>query len=93
MHRACCAAVLSLAALPICSKITVTKLTCNYQAGLAVTQGNTRLGWQMTSDRNNDRQTAYQIMVRENVTNKKVFDSGRTKSDITLYLFLIFNQL
>lgn len=81
MRRACCIAMLSLAALPICSKLTVTKQTCNYQAGMAVTRGGARLGWQMTSDKNNDRQTAYQIMVRENVTNKKVFDSGRTKSD------------
>lgn len=81
MQRACCITMLSLAALPICSKLTVIKQTCNYQAGMAVTKGGARLGWQMTSDKNNDRQTAYQIMVRENVTNRKVFDSGRTKSD------------
>ena len=81
IHRTWCIAALSFIAIPICAKLTVTKLTCNYQAGMAVTKGGARLGWQITSDKNNDRQTAYQILVKENVTNKKVFDSGRTKSD------------
>lgn len=74
-------ALLILTALQINAKLTVTKLTCNYQSGLAVTRGDIRLGWQMTSDVNNDSQTAYQITVYENVTNKKVYASGKVKSD------------
>lgn len=74
-------AMLAMAALQASAKLTVTKLTCNYQSGLAVTQGDIRLGWQMTSDTNGDKQTAYQITVFENVTNKKVYNSGKVKSD------------
>lgn len=68
-------------ALQANAKLTVTKLTCNYQSGLAVTDGELRLGWQMTSDTNGDKQTAYQIEVFENVTDKKVYNSGKVKSD------------
>lgn len=74
-------ALLAMAALQANAKLTVTKLTCNYQSGLAVTEGDLRLGWQMTSDTNGDKQTAYQITVFENVTNKKVYNSGKVKSD------------
>lgn len=81
MRKTLCLAVMSIAVLPACAKLTVTKLTCNYQAGLAITKGETRLGWQMTSDVNADRQTAYRIVIRENVTGKKVFDSKRITSD------------
>lgn len=62
------------------AKLTVTKMTCNYQSGLAVTEGDLRLGWQMTADTNGERQTAYQITVWENVNNKKVYDTGKVKS-------------
>lgn len=74
-------AFLTAVALQTSAKLTVTKLTCNYQSGLAVTEGSVRLGWQMTSDVNGDRQTAYQITVCENVTNKRVYSSGKVKSD------------
>lgn len=80
VHTAWCIAAMSLFALPACAKLTVTRLTCNYQAGMAVTEGDARLGWRMTSDRNGDMQTAYQIVICENVTGKKVFDSGKTVS-------------
>lgn len=63
------------------AKLTVTKMTCNYQSGPAVTKGDLRLGWQMTADTNGERQTAYQITVWENVKNKKVYDTGKVKSD------------
>ena len=74
-------AFLTAVALQTSAKLTVTKLTCNYQSGLAVTEGSVRLGWQMTADVNGDRQTAYQITVCENVTNKRVYSSGKVKSD------------
>lgn len=74
-------AFLTAVALQTSAKLMVTKLTCNYQSGLAVTEGSVRLGWQMTSDVNGDRQTAYQITVCENVTNKRVYSSGKVKSD------------
>lgn len=81
MYRVVCLYALLLAALPVCAKLTVTKQTCNYQKGIAVTEGSTRLGWQMASDRNGDRQSAYRIVVYENVTNKKIYDSGKVLSD------------
>lgn len=73
-------ALLVISSLPASAKLKVTKLTCNYQQGLAITQGDVRMGWQMTSDVNDDKQTAYQIKVVENVTNKSVYDSGKKKS-------------
>lgn len=74
-------ALLAVLALPASAKLTVTKLTCNYQPGLAVTEGDIRMSWQMTSDTNGDRQTAYRISIRENVTGKKIYDSGKRISD------------
>lgn len=75
--------LLSVLLLVSCSagaKLTVTRLTCNYQDGMAVTYGDIRMGWQMESDINNDRQTAYQIRIFENITGKKTYDSGIKKS-------------
>ena len=69
-----------LGLLPADAKLRVTKLTCNYQSGMAVTDGIASLGWQMESDKNGDRQTAYRIKIVENVTDKAVFDSGKKKS-------------
>lgn len=60
--------------------LTVTKQTCNHQEGLALSQGDITLGWQMHSDRNGDKQTAYQICVYENITNKQVYSTGKVKS-------------
>lgn len=74
-------ALLTIAALQANAKIKVTQTTCNYQKGLAVVQGDIKLGWMMASDVDNDRQTAYQIVVTENVSGKTVFDSKRQKRD------------
>ena len=65
----------------VSAKLTVTKLTCNYQDGMAITTGSIRMGWQMTSDVKNDRQTACHIRIFENITGKKVYDSGKKNSD------------
>ena len=77
---------MALSAATADAKITITKNTCNYQDGLAVCTGDIRLGWQMLSDANEDRQTAYQILVTENVTGKKVFNSKKKKSSESQFI-------
>ncbi len=72
--------LLALASMPAGAKISITHTTCNYQQHLAVSKGDVRLGWQMSSDVNGDKQTAYQILVTENVTGKKIYNSGKCKS-------------
>ena len=72
--------ILLLVSCSMSAKLTVTKLTCNYQDGLAVTAGDIRVGWQMKADTNGDRQTAYRIRIFENITGKSVYDSGKTAS-------------
>lgn len=73
--------ILPISATTANAKINVTNLICNYQSGQAVTSGDVRVGWQMTSDIIGDRQTAYRIVVKENVTDKIVYDSKKVKSD------------
>lgn len=73
-------ALLALASLQAEAKITITQTTCNYQKGLAVSKGDVRFGWQMTSDVNNDHQKAYQLIIKENITGRQVYDSGKKKS-------------
>ena len=68
------------------AKITITNTICNYQKGLAVCTGDIRLGWQMLSDVNDDKQTAYQILVTENVTGKKVYNSKKRKSEESQFI-------
>ena len=51
--------LLAFSALSAEAKITITQTTCNYQKGLAVVTSGVRLGWQMQSDTDNDRQQAY----------------------------------
>lgn len=85
------AALAALVSLCADAKLTVTRLTCNYQGvpvtaddgGIdqtAITTGGIRLGWQMTADTNGERQSAYEITICENVTNKKVYTTGKVKS-------------
>lgn len=62
------------------AKLTVTRLTCNYQDGMAITCGSMRVGWRMTADSNGERQSAYRIRVSENVTGKTVYDTGKITS-------------
>lgn len=75
------------------AKLTVTRLICNYQgcpvtaAGngctspTAITEGDITLGWQMTAETNGERQSAYEITISENVTDKQVYKTGKVKSD------------
>lgn len=86
------AALAALVSLCADAKLTVTRLTCNYQGApvtaddggsidqTAITTGGIRLGWQMTADANGERQSAYEITICENVTNKKVYTTGKVKS-------------
>lgn len=86
------AALSALVSLCADAKLTVTRLTCNYQGvpvtaddggsidQTAITTGGIRLGWQMTADTNGERQSAYEITICENVTNKKVYTTGKVKS-------------
>ena len=67
--------------LSVSAKLTITRTTCNYQQGLAISKGDIRVGWQLSSDIQGERQTAYEIRVFENITNKKIFSSGKIKSD------------
>ncbi len=77
-----------LSSVTLNAKLTVTRLTCNYQQGLAVTTGDIRMGWQMISDTDGDKQTAYRIRITENVTGKKVYDSGKTQSEESRFVTL-----
>ncbi len=72
--------LLAFSALSAEAKITITQTTCNYQKGLAVVTSGVRLGWQMQSDTDNDRQQAYQILVTENVTGRKIYNSKKKRS-------------
>lgn len=84
-------AIVAFAAVSVSAKLTVTRLTCNYQGDpaapesgyindMAVTEGDIRLGWQMAATANGESQSAYEITIRENVTDKTVYASGKVKS-------------
>ena len=84
-------AIVAFAAMSASAKLTVTRLTCNYQgdpaapesgciSDMAVTEGAVRLGWQMTATANGECQSAYEITIRENVTDRQVYTSGKVES-------------
>ena len=84
-------AIAMLAATQAGAKLTVTRLTCNYQGDpaapesgyindMAVTEGDIRLGWQMAATENGESQSAYEITIRENATDKLVYTSGKVMS-------------
>ena len=74
-----------LQAIGMSAKITVTRLTCNNQADMAIVANGGGeaiiFGWQMSSDCNNDYQTAYQLEIVENGTNKTVYAGKKVKSE------------
>ncbi|MDO4802786.1 MAG: family 78 glycoside hydrolase catalytic domain, partial [Prevotellaceae bacterium] len=55
--------------------ITITKTQCNYQYGLALVTDEARVGWQMKSTRNDDKQTAYQLIITERITHDTIYNS------------------
>ena len=91
--RAFFATVAVLISLCADAKLTVTRLICNYQgcpvtaAGggcisqTAITEGDITLGWQMTAETNGEKQSAYEITISENVTDRQVYKTGKVKSD------------
>lgn len=83
--------LMAFMAIQASAKLTVTRLTCNYHGepsapesgyinDMAVTEGSVRLGWQMKADANGERQSAYEITIKENVTDKQVYTSSKVKS-------------
>lgn len=70
-------ALLCLATLTGWARLTVTRITCELREGLTVTERTPRLGWQMTSNINGDRQTAYQIKITNVATGRVALDTGR----------------
>lgn len=68
------------------SKINITNLSTEYAdtpIGIDVKQP--RFSWQMVSNEQGCRQTAYQVIVMDE-GNQKVWDSGKTLSDISLLI-------
>lgn len=74
------AALLLLLPLTAEARLTVTKVVTNYSAALVATAAPPHAGWQMTSDTQNDRQTAYRIRIFDTATGKKTADTGKVKS-------------
>lgn len=70
------------------AKLLVTRQRLNMQQGLALSQGTATVSWASASEENGDRQTAYQIVVRENATHRLVYDSQKTKGDRQTYIDL-----
>ena len=62
------------------AKINITKLTCELREGFVVTSSTPRLGWQMTAEDTQEKQTAYQIRVFSAITGKTVLDTRRIES-------------
>ena len=62
--------------------IHITDVSCNHQKGaMALVDSDVRVGWKMVADSNENRQTAYQIVVSERVTCKQIYDSQKIISD------------
>lgn len=74
------ALLLCVAATVANAKINITKLTCELREGFVVTSSTPRLGWQMTAEDTQEKQTAYQIRVFSAITGKTVFDTRRIES-------------
>lgn len=62
------------------AKITVTRLTANRQhtpVAIVDGSGGVQLSWRMESDIQNDRPTAYRLVVTNRLTGRKVKDTGK----------------
>ena len=60
--------------------ITVTRLTCEMRDGMVVATEMPRLGWRMASPENGTYQTAYEIEIKDVVTGRMVWKSGKVLS-------------
>lgn len=74
------AILLCVAATVANAKVNITKLTCELREGFVVTTSSPRLGWQMTSDNSQDKQTAYQIRIYSAINGETILDTKRTES-------------
>lgn len=84
LSRLCtCAIFVILGMTSTSAKLIITKTSCNYQSGeTAIVDGKIRLGWQYADDQGESTmQKAYQIVVRERITLRKVYDSGIVSSE------------
>ena len=93
MRRGVCWIVLMLLALPVCaakkktaiSGVSVTNLTVeNLKRPLGIDTAEPRFSWQITSERQDARQTAYQIIVCDDLG--EVWNTGKVDSDQQLWL-------
>lgn len=76
-----CTAAALLCLNAVHAKLEVTKLLCNYQTeptAIVENGGRLRVGWQYRGD---GTQKFYQVQVRERLTGRVVFDSGKVLSD------------
>ncbi len=85
--------ILMLLVLSLCNNVTIakmiiTKTMCNYQSGTAVVIDKAKVNWQISSDVNGDLQTAYQIIIKERITNDIVYDSNKTESSESQFISL-----
>ena len=74
-------AVTAVMTLPADAAMSVVRQTCNMQTGMAVTTGDVRVGWQLVSTVNGDRQTAYEIRITDNADGSSVYAGGRQTGD------------
>lgn len=79
-YRFMLSALLVFVALLPLKAIEITRTTCNMQEGFVIVEDTPRFGWVMASDKNGAAQTAYEIEIRENVTNRSVWKSGKVMS-------------
>lgn len=81
LKKLLCMALFTALCASVNAKLIVTSTTCDFQGGLALVDNTSaKFGWQLSADKNAERQTAYQLLISENVTGKKVFDSGKVRS-------------
>ena len=81
--------IIGLFTCSIChATLSVTKTTCNYLSGDAVVEQSLQVGWQLSSDVNNDIQTAYQIEVKERITGKKIYQGEKVLSSESQHITL-----
>ena len=68
--------------IPLNARQVITKTRCNYQCGkMALVEGKIRVGWQYEDAQGRTiQQRSYQIVVKEQFTNRKVYDSGKVES-------------
>ena len=74
------AGILAIPFMPQAKGITVTRLTCELKDSPALTGEFPRLGWQMSSEENGTRQTAYEIEVYNALNGKPVVSTGKVNS-------------